>query len=224
MKRWFLSSVVVGSFALTGCGGSLCDDFADTMNNMVEKAESCIPESQQGEFEEQLDQYIEECEEQYADASDAEKEKAEEALQKLDDCVDELDECSLDNIQEWGQDFSSCMEDLTDLGDIAALVEGVAAVEALAADFAPELVADACGIPAARIRGLARELAAAPSAAVYGRIGTCTVEFGTLTSWLVDVVNVNGENDSGRSRRLVSSREQLAVGLDESDVESLVVG
>ncbi|HEV3498651.1 MAG TPA: helix-turn-helix domain-containing protein, partial [Actinomycetes bacterium] len=37
---------------------------------------------------------------------------------------------------------------------------------------------------------LARELAAAPTAAVYGRIGTCTVEFGTLTSWLVDVVNV----------------------------------
>src|SRR5439155_8539097 len=27
-------------------------------------------------------------------------------------------------------------------------------------------------------------------AAVYGRIGTCTQEFGTLTSWLVDVLNV----------------------------------
>ena len=37
---------------------------------------------------------------------------------------------------------------------------------------------------------LARELAAAPSAAVYGRIGTSTVEFGTLGSWLVDVINV----------------------------------
>jgi anaerobic selenocysteine-containing dehydrogenase len=81
-------------------------------------------------------------------------------------------------------------EDLVDLGDIASFVEGVAAVKALAADFAPDAVADACGIPAARIRGLARELAAAPAAAVYGRIGTCTVEFGTLTSWLVDVVNI----------------------------------
>ena len=29
-----------------------------------------------------------------------------------------------------------------------------------------------------------------PSAAVYGRIGTTTQEFGTLASWLVDVVNV----------------------------------
>ena len=37
---------------------------------------------------------------------------------------------------------------------------------------------------------MARELAAAPRAAVYGRIGTCTQEFGTLASWLVDVLNV----------------------------------
>ena len=27
-------------------------------------------------------------------------------------------------------------------------------------------------------------------AVVYGRIGTCTQEFGTLASWLVDVINV----------------------------------
>ena len=40
------------------------------------------------------------------------------------------------------------------------------------------------------IRRLARELAAAPTACVYGRIGTTTAEFGTLTSWLVDVLNV----------------------------------
>ena len=40
------------------------------------------------------------------------------------------------------------------------------------------------------IRRMARELAAAESAAVYGRIGTTTQEFGTLASWLVDVLNV----------------------------------
>ena len=40
------------------------------------------------------------------------------------------------------------------------------------------------------IRRLARELAAAPTAAVYGRIGTHTVEFGTVASWAVDVLNV----------------------------------
>ena len=45
-------------------------------------------------------------------------------------------------------------------------------------------------VPAGEIRRLARGIAAAPRAAVYGRIGTATVEFGTLTSWLVDVINV----------------------------------
>jgi anaerobic selenocysteine-containing dehydrogenase len=81
-------------------------------------------------------------------------------------------------------------EDLVDLGGLAGHVTGVDELRELARDFAPELVSGACGVPVERIRGLARELAAAPTAAVYGRIGTCTVEFGTLTSWLVDVVNV----------------------------------
>ena len=81
-------------------------------------------------------------------------------------------------------------EGLADLGRLAGHVTGVERVEELARDFTPERTSTACGVPAERIRGLARELAAAPTAAVYGRIGTCTVEFGTLTSWLVDVVNV----------------------------------
>ena len=46
------------------------------------------------------------------------------------------------------------------------------------------------GSRAETIRRMARELAAAEAAAVYGRIGTTTQEFGTLASWLVDVLNV----------------------------------
>jgi anaerobic selenocysteine-containing dehydrogenase len=62
-------------------------------------------------------------------------------------------------------------------------------VERAARDFPPEAVAAQTGIAADEIRRMARELAAAERAAVYGRIGTCTQEFGTLASWLVDVVN-----------------------------------
>lgn len=47
-----------------------------------------------------------------------------------------------------------------------------------------------CDVDPDGIRAIARELAAAPTAAVYGRIGSCTVEHGTLASWLVDVLNV----------------------------------
>jgi anaerobic selenocysteine-containing dehydrogenase len=82
-----------------------------------------------------------------------------------------------------------CSEGLVDLGDVAAHVIGLDEVERLAKDFDPEVVAPVCGIDAGTIRRTARELAAAPRAAVYGRIGTCTQEFGTAASWLVDVLN-----------------------------------
>ncbi|MFG2289100.1 molybdopterin oxidoreductase family protein [Streptomyces sp. NPDC048595] len=81
-------------------------------------------------------------------------------------------------------------EGLVDLGERAGHIAGVDEVERLAADFTPEAVAPLCDLPAERIRGLARELAAAETAAVYGRIGSTTVEFGTLTSWLVDVTAI----------------------------------
>lgn len=69
-------------------------------------------------------------------------------------------------------------------------VTGVDDVRALVEPFAPEAVAERTGIEAVRIRRIARELAGADRAAVYGRIGTTTQEFGTLASWLVDVLNV----------------------------------
>ena len=81
-------------------------------------------------------------------------------------------------------------EGLTAPGRLAELTDGIDAVEELAQPFTPEAVAPVTGIEAETIRRMARELAAAESAAVYGRIGTTTQEFGTLASWLVDVLNV----------------------------------
>src|SRR5258708_36554437 len=81
-----------------------------------------------------------------------------------------------------------------DLGGVAGQVAGVEQARAMADGFAPEAVAAHCGVPADEIRTLAREIAAAPSAAVYGRIGTSTVEFGTIGSWLVDVINILTRN------------------------------
>ncbi|GHB53129.1 dehydrogenase [Streptomyces viridiviolaceus] len=81
-------------------------------------------------------------------------------------------------------------EDLADLGALAPHVEGVEELAAALGDFTPEAVAGSCDVDAATTRALARELAAAPTAAVYGRIGSCTVPHGTLASWLVDVLNI----------------------------------
>jgi anaerobic selenocysteine-containing dehydrogenase len=69
-------------------------------------------------------------------------------------------------------------------------VEGLDELRELAAGFPPEAVAAACGVPAATIQRLARELAAAPTAAVYSRVGSCTADFSTLSQWLVDVINI----------------------------------
>jgi len=81
-------------------------------------------------------------------------------------------------------------ENLVNLRDLAEHVEGVAEVRALAEPFTPEAVAPATGLDAGAIRQVARDLAAAESAAVYGRLGTTTQAFGTLASWLIDVLNV----------------------------------
>ena len=81
-------------------------------------------------------------------------------------------------------------EDLADPGALGEHLSGFERLPEALAPFAPEAVAGSCGIPAVEIRRLARELAAAPRAAVYARIGTTTQEFGTLASWLVDVLNI----------------------------------
>jgi anaerobic selenocysteine-containing dehydrogenase len=80
-------------------------------------------------------------------------------------------------------------EDLADPGALAEHANGAGDIPALAEPFTPEAVAPVCGIDADEIRRMARELAAAERAAVYGRIGTTTARFGSLASWLVDVVN-----------------------------------
>ncbi|MFC9893091.1 molybdopterin-dependent oxidoreductase [Nocardia sp. NPDC127579] len=72
----------------------------------------------------------------------------------------------------------------------AVEVAGLDELRAAAAEFTPEAVAARTGVPAATVVRLARELAGAPTAAVYARIGTCTTEFGTVAQWLVDAINV----------------------------------
>jgi anaerobic selenocysteine-containing dehydrogenase len=79
---------------------------------------------------------------------------------------------------------------VADPGALAEHVNGLEHARELVAPFTAERAAAASGIDADDIRRMARELAEAERAVVYGRIGTCTQEFGTLASWLVDVLNV----------------------------------
>ncbi|QEN16703.1 molybdopterin dinucleotide-binding protein [Mycobacterium sp. ELW1] len=81
-------------------------------------------------------------------------------------------------------------ENLVRLGRLADHIDGVDTLRAAAADWSPERVAPVTGIDADRIKHLARQLAGTERAVVYGRIGLCNQEFGSLASWLVDVVNI----------------------------------
>ena len=81
-------------------------------------------------------------------------------------------------------------EKLVRLGRLGQHAAGLAELEAAVRPYAPEAVAARCGIDAATMRALARTLSSTPRACVYGRIGTCTQQFGTLCSWLIDVINV----------------------------------
>ncbi|MDT5243318.1 MAG: hypothetical protein QOD36_694, partial [Mycobacterium sp.] len=81
-------------------------------------------------------------------------------------------------------------ENLVRLGDVEPYLDGVDRMRNAAAEWSPERVAAVTGITADRIRTLARELAGTDRAVVYGRIGLCNQEFGSLASWLVDVVNI----------------------------------
>lgn len=81
-------------------------------------------------------------------------------------------------------------EDLVRPGALGPHLAGLDAAIVAVRAFPPERVAARCGLSAQTIRTLARDLAAAPAAALYGRIGTCTQDFGTLASWLVDLINI----------------------------------
>ena len=81
--------------------------------------------------------------------------------------------------------------------DLPDFMAGLAEAKAALAPFTPDSVAAATGIPAEMTRRIATEFSNAPTAVAYGRMGTHTTEFGTLASWLADLLNaVTGNLDS----------------------------
>jgi anaerobic selenocysteine-containing dehydrogenase len=125
--------------------------------------------------------------------------------------------------------------DRIDPGPAGAWVHGLDAAIAALSPFTAESVAPTVGIEPAAIRQLAEDLAEAPRAAVYGRMGTTTAEFGTVASWLVDVVNlVTGNLDqpggamfakaaagASNTRGAPRTGRELRVGRHESRVRGL---
>ena len=72
------------------------------------------------------------------------------------------------------------------LGDLAV---GEAEVRRAVEPFSPEAVEGPTGVPAATIRSLVREFAAADRAVAYGRLGVSTQSFGSLCQWFLVLLN-----------------------------------
>ncbi len=81
-------------------------------------------------------------------------------------------------------------EGLTRPGLWQGYSKGLSALKGAALGFSPEAVAAAVGVEAEVTRGLARKMARARSAALYGRFGICTQRFGGLCAWLINAINV----------------------------------
>ncbi|MBF6329111.1 molybdopterin-dependent oxidoreductase [Nocardia transvalensis] len=99
------------------------------------------------------------------------------------------------------------------LEDAAALREqasGVAELRHAVARFTPEATAAVTGVDPQTVRALARDLARAPRAAVYGRTGSCLGRHATLVAFLIDVLAaVTGNLD--RPGGSVFGKELVAV-------------
>lgn len=80
-------------------------------------------------------------------------------------------------------------ENLVDPGRLEPMLRGRDEVQRAVAELTPERVAPMTGIEPEQCRDLARRLASARSAAVYGRIGVCTQAFGSACAWLILVLD-----------------------------------
>ena len=81
-------------------------------------------------------------------------------------------------------------ENLAAPGRLASSLNNMDELRALCADWPPERVAGPTGIAATHIRELARDFAASPAAACYGRMGVSTQAFGALSQWLIQALNI----------------------------------
>ena len=79
---------------------------------------------------------------------------------------------------------------LSQTDDIASYISGLDEIEALAKSVSLRQVSDTCGVDMPTIRTVAHELAKAENAGVYGRVGTTTQKYGTVVSWLIEVINI----------------------------------
>ena len=81
-------------------------------------------------------------------------------------------------------------DDLINLNHLKNYIVNLDLLETAVSAFPPERSARYCGIDAPEIERLTHEIKNSESAVVYGRIGTCTQEFGSIAQWAIQLINL----------------------------------
>ena len=81
-------------------------------------------------------------------------------------------------------------ENLGDPGRLATFEDGLEVALADIGALDLDLLARHCGIAVDTLQRIAREFAASPRAAAYGRMGVSTQQHGTLCQWLIQLLNI----------------------------------
>ncbi len=118
MNRLVCAFAVV-SMALTGCSGSLCDEFDDSGKSLVDKVKAC-PSFDDVTYTEPTEAEKEQCEQSLESCSDTDKE----TLNKFLDCVNDLPDCTAATEQSWGNQFLACAVPLANVSDSCGAVAG----------------------------------------------------------------------------------------------------
>jgi hypothetical protein len=111
MKQLVYALAVV-SLSMMGCGGSLCEDFADTGGSIKEKVEDC-PSFDDVTFDQPTDSEIKTCEENLDKCSDSDKK----VLETFIECVNKLDKCTPSTEQAFSTTFVGCATPLQNVSD-----------------------------------------------------------------------------------------------------------
>lgn len=99
MQKWMMGLAAGMILALTGCGGSACDELADGSSELEKKITPCLDA---GETIEKFN--VNQCEAGIEKCSDAEKE----AMSKFADCLADVPECSPATEQSFANSVAAC--------------------------------------------------------------------------------------------------------------------
>lgn len=104
-----------------------------------------------------------------------------------------------------------------ELNHLAEFVDNVDAMRTAVSCYTPENTAAVTGVPADVVYALAEQYSAADSAALYGRIGLCTQEFGLAAHWMLMSLSILSGNLDRKGGMMFASAPTGGFGPGSND-------